>query len=276
MKTLLFTVTGQIAERTDQQRVVAKTRNYFRAKFTFDSEWDGLLKKAVFASAAIPDGVSATLIDNECDIPDPIMDESGRFTVSVYGGDLQTTTNAKVVVEPSGYQESPPVPPSDPLETFVKTLSGEQGIQMIRFDENGHIEAYNGTEWYTLLLSKDEIEALLESINESAAAALQSENNAKTSEDNAKGSETAAAQSAVDADNSADAAAGSAGEAAGSAEQALNNILNGISTHNTDATAHSAITEDIRTVEAIARGRSTSRVFDTLAEIGRASCRERV
>lgn len=44
---------------------------------------------------------------------------------------------------------------------------------------------------------------------------------------------------------------------------AANNILNGVTTHNNDASAHPAITADIRSVEAIARGRATAHVFDT-------------
>ena len=51
------------------------------------------------------------------------------------------------------------------------------------------------------------------------------------------------------------------------ADRALNNILNGVSTHNQDITAHSSLIEDIRTVEAIARGKATGYVFDTYQDM---------
>lgn len=51
------------------------------------------------------------------------------------------------------------------------------------------------------------------------------------------------------------------------ADRATNNILNGVSTHNQDVTAHSSLIEDIRTVEAIARGRATGYVFDTYQDM---------
>lgn len=48
---------------------------------------------------------------------------------------------------------------------------------------------------------------------------------------------------------------------------AANNILNGVDTHNLNVSAHADIREDIREVEAIARGRATAYVFDTYADM---------
>lgn len=58
-----------------------------------------------------------------------------------------------------------------------------------------------------------------------------------------------------------------ADEAERQAGIALNNILNGVSTHNVGTATHEDIRQDIRTVEALARGRATSYVFDTRLQV---------
>lgn len=65
----------------------------------------------------------------------------------------------------------------------------------------------------------------------------------------------------------ADRAEDEADNAAESAIIAANNILNGVSTHNASEAAHEDIRSDIRSVEAIARGRATAQVFDTYADM---------
>jgi len=59
----------------------------------------------------------------------------------------------------------------------------------------------------------------------------------------------------------------SAEAAAGSAEDALNNILNGVSTHNLSDASHGDIRQLVQTAESIARGRATAYVFDTYADM---------
>lgn len=85
-----------------------------------------------------------------------------------------------------------------------------------------------------------------EETSRSAAAALTSEQHTKTSEDNAKGYEE---------------------EAERQAGIAANNILNGVSIHNSDNASHPSILSDIRTVEAIARGRATAFSFPSIVEV---------
>jgi len=82
--------------------------------------------------------------------------------------------------------------------------------------------------------------------SDSAAAALASEQAAKASEDMAKAH-------AEDAEEQAQIAA--------------NNILNGVDTHNQSEAAHTDIREDIRAVEALARGAMNSYVFDTYEDM---------
>ena len=89
--------------------------------------------------------------------------------------------------------------------------------------------------------------------SDSAAAALASEQAAKASEDMAKAY-------AEDAEEFA-------GDAEEQAQIAANNILNGVDTHNKSDAAHTDIREDIRTVEALARGAMNSYVFDTYEDM---------
>jgi hypothetical protein len=71
----------------------------------------------------------------------------------------------------------------------------------------------------------------------------------------------------VSALQSSELAAGSATEAGEQAELAKSNILNGVSVHNESVVAHDDIREDVRRVEAIARGRATAVIFDTLSHM---------
>lgn len=89
--------------------------------------------------------------------------------------------------------------------------------------------------------------------SDSAAAALASEQAAKASEDMAKAH-------AEDAEEFA-------GDAEEQAQIAANNILNGVDTHNQSDAAHTDIREDIRTVEALARGAMNSYAFDTYEDM---------
>jgi hypothetical protein len=85
---------------------------------------------------------------------------------------------------------------------------------------------------------------------EAALNAKDSEVAAKASADNVKLSEINSGQSAF--------------SAGASAILAMDNILNGVSTHNDDETAHAFLLEEIRQARTIAEGRATGYVFDTL------------
>lgn len=89
--------------------------------------------------------------------------------------------------------------------------------------------------------------------SDSADRAWQSEQAAKASEDMAKAHAEDAEEFAEDAEEQAQIAA--------------NNILNGVNTHNESTAAHADIRDDIRTVEAIARGKMNSYVFDTYEDM---------
>lgn len=85
MRTLVFRISGQSIERDAACKfngLVPGTKGYLRAAFTFDEEWNGLEKIAVFTSYGKE--IPRRLINNAVMIPDEIL-ETDSFFISVIG-----------------------------------------------------------------------------------------------------------------------------------------------------------------------------------------------
>ncbi len=126
-KFLDFSVDGQNIH-APHQKVVADSRNYLLARFSFDEVWQGLTKTAVFQGA---DGkVYHMLLEGDsCAIPAEVIKPT-RFTVSVFGGDRLTTDRAVVEVAASGMLDGviPPVPTPDIYTQLTETVALERQI----------------------------------------------------------------------------------------------------------------------------------------------------
>lgn len=99
MRLLQFNVTSQCVHKDpdcDFSNIVAGTKNYLRAKFTFSKEWDGCAKAASFWRGE--NEYAVLLVNDTCDIPDEVL-TGATFRVSVTGqrGDYVITTN-KILV----------------------------------------------------------------------------------------------------------------------------------------------------------------------------------
>lgn len=99
MRLLEFNVSSQCVHKDpecDFSHIVAGTKNYLRAKFTFSDEWDGCNKAASFWRGEKEYAV--LLINDTCDIPPEVL-TGATFRVSVTGlrNDYQLTTN-KILV----------------------------------------------------------------------------------------------------------------------------------------------------------------------------------
>lgn len=105
----------------------------------------------------------------------------------------------------------------------------------------------------TLLEAKD---LVVQKRDETVILAQQVANNAQTVSENMQTVLTKAGE-----------ALSSAIEAERQAGIAANNILNGISTHNTDITSHPSILSDLTTIEALARGKNAAKVFETVEDM---------
>lgn len=109
---LKFKVKHQNISRLDLLKLVSGSRNYVKAQFSFTDDWNGTTKTARFTCN---ETTYDMLLDDEdsCLIPWEVINESGFFEVSVFGGDLITVDTSRVYVIESGYTEGGyPVPPT--------------------------------------------------------------------------------------------------------------------------------------------------------------------
>ena len=99
------------------KKVVSVNSGYV-ANFIFDGEWDGITKTARFINDG--DFVDIVLDDtNSCKIPREVM-KSGTLEVGVFGGDIQSTTVAKVTILVSILEEyGSPAPPIDDVYSQI-------------------------------------------------------------------------------------------------------------------------------------------------------------
>lgn len=96
MRTLRFVIHGQKLKQApgcDFSGIVPGTEGYLKARFEFDSEWNGCKKAASFFRAG-GEEFAAPIVNNECGIPSEALTR-GKFSVSVTGmrNEFKITTN---------------------------------------------------------------------------------------------------------------------------------------------------------------------------------------
>lgn len=117
---LMFSVANQKLFRTDNFCVVADSKIYLTAKFSFlTDDWKNTTKTAIFTHSNKP--YTALLENDSCLIPWEVIKPS-YFTVSVFGKSEQliTTQNQMVLVEKSGYTEGET--PENPTPTVYEKI----------------------------------------------------------------------------------------------------------------------------------------------------------
>lgn len=120
-----FNVVKQNIERIDSEIVVAKSKNYLTAEFTFSEDWDGLIKTAVFYNSG--KSYVVMLENDSCVVPWEVL-VKGVLKVSVFGGDLITADAAYITVYESGYIEGEtPEPPTPDVYAHILELL-EKGV----------------------------------------------------------------------------------------------------------------------------------------------------
>ena len=139
---LEFKIDQQIITRIDKNKVVAKSKNYLYAKFSFCDAWQGVEKTAVFKSAT---GIvkNVIMVDDVCKVPHEVIDYP-MFTVSVFGGDRITVNKALIPVEESGYEEGsiPDEPTPDVYAQLLEMVSKtEELAESIVKGESSRAEA---------------------------------------------------------------------------------------------------------------------------------------
>lgn len=132
MAQLHFQIENQWISRTDNFKVVGKSKNYLYAEFSFlTDEWEGTAT-ALFHSKLL-DKPKEMVIgqDSICQVPWEVLDteEEGEFFVSVFCGDLVTANKSRVHVHESGYSDDsessePPTP-----SVYAQIIERMDGIE---------------------------------------------------------------------------------------------------------------------------------------------------
>lgn len=136
---LEFVVNHQEIIRNDSFEVVAGSRNYLVARFTFTEEWTGS-KTAVFGK---DDKHYTVLLDenHECYVPWEVITPP-RFSVSVFCGDLITASVVEVRVLESGYQcNNPPTPPTPDVYSQIIDKMDDTLAETGELNESARAEA---------------------------------------------------------------------------------------------------------------------------------------
>lgn len=158
-KFLEFIVDDQFI-RAPHYTVVADSRDYLKARFSFSEHWRELTKTAVFQGA---DGKAYfVVLDKDiCLIPWEVIQPT-QFLVSVFGGDRLTADRAVVEVAASGFTANgvtPPAPTPDVYNQLTETVSLERQIA-----ENAATTATEKAEQCVTLVST--AESLLQDVDE--------------------------------------------------------------------------------------------------------------
>ena len=135
---LEFNVKNQIISRTDSFNVVADSKGYLKASFTFTEEWTGEIV-AIFGRN--DRYYNVILIDNCCIVPWEVI-KAPFFTVTVVCGDRITANVVKVDVERSGFIEGE-IPKEPTPDIYAQILSNTKSPYI---GDNGNWFQWDATE----------------------------------------------------------------------------------------------------------------------------------
>ena len=149
-----FNVRNQNISRIDNFYVVAKSKSYLTAEFSFlTPDWQGVTKTAIFHDKDT--SYTQILTDDKCEVPWEWLANAGTKQVSVIGGELITVNMADVTIYESGYKEGKT--PEPPTPTVY-----EQIIAMLNKIESGGIPDDKIAEAVEKYLSVHPIETITE------------------------------------------------------------------------------------------------------------------
>lgn len=142
---LYFSVENQIITGAEDYKVVADSRNYLYACFSFSEEWTGVIT-AVFKNGKT---VVNTVLDSDgrCLVPWETI-KAGKLCVSCFCGDRITANYAIVKVLPSGYGNG--TPPSEPTPDVYADITEKCSEAVSKSEtvftayENGELKGEKG------------------------------------------------------------------------------------------------------------------------------------
>lgn len=131
---ITFTLKNQIIKRTDKNIVVANSKNYLLAKFTFlTDDWGGTVTGIFNGFTAILDK------NNECVVPWEALQFPGELMVSAFCGDRQTANKAFLPIMESGYtvRQTPEPPTPDVYQKLIEVAKNAEDVaRSVREDAN--------------------------------------------------------------------------------------------------------------------------------------------
>lgn len=101
---LIFLIRKQKMKRIGSDEIAGFARNHIHATFDFDELWKDLEKYAIFVSADKSRSIVRLGYGKElsCIVPEQVL-KGTYFKVSVFGGDLLTSTQNTILLSSSGY-----------------------------------------------------------------------------------------------------------------------------------------------------------------------------
>lgn len=139
---LKFTVANQRINRTDSEKPVAGSAGYLTALFTFSSDWDGLVKTAIFRAGTGTPYEVLIAADGTCDVATQAI-VSGTMYVSVRGDSVSgdtvflPTTAWAVTIYPAGATSG--ATPADPTPDVYAQLLASMNEPYIGANGNWYI-----------------------------------------------------------------------------------------------------------------------------------------
>ena len=125
-------VIGQYLNITKKNLYASDSQEYLTVKFTFNDDWEGLVKTAVFYQNV--ESVYHVILDSEgsCTIPYEALTESGLLYIGVFGvsGTKRITTNIAVVdISQGSYGNGlTPDEPSEDIYAQIISIMEEQSV----------------------------------------------------------------------------------------------------------------------------------------------------
>lgn len=152
IKTLSFSVTGQSIKIVEPAMLVAGTVNIYNASFSFDADWDGFQRTAVFACNCHGSNVEREqlLADDACTVPWEVLAAEGYLRVGVYGTKdgtrLPTIWTGRLLYIYSG--AGPTEEAAEPSPTLVEQLLNKVGsLDSLKTEEKASLVAAINEIW---------------------------------------------------------------------------------------------------------------------------------
>jgi hypothetical protein len=293
-KMLGFNVNKQFINITDRLAMASDSQEYITARFTFDSDWDGLVKTATFYQKS--DSVYHMLLDEDgtCIVPHEVLEDKGYLYIGVFGvsGTKRITTNiVNINIVNGSYGEGlTPDEATEDIYAQIIALMEKQAVDSqlaLQYQEGAkgyrdeaqaikenvaQLEtAFNENATSKTTAFNDNATAKTNSFDENASEKVEELNVIKTTTEEYKDLAFTYKENAKDSEEQALIYKNEMSQATGNYynKTEANSLLGGKldNSHNSDSSSHNDIREEISIVEAIARGKSRAIVFNTEEEL---------